>query len=298
MEKNVSLGVMEQPIMRKETLNQEELTLIKGIFAQITHLESKHLDTIKIVRERWKEYGSDERFLFHVQYPSLGGGTLNLVNSEFKGKLGESFKDILQSTRPEWISLHLGFGCEKLITGGQFGFERGDSEILEESVISERIIENIDYVRKNFFDGEILLENLDYMPLDLSKGSYEHVCNPEFIKMVLEETGCSMLLDIGHAAVSSKNYGYDDAMEYLNKLPLEKVIEIHMSGSGIEDGVARDSHHPINMKGQREIECLEELLKTGVLTNLKAVTLETFDDIGSQLQLLREILTNNGYSIT
>jgi len=298
MEKTVSLGVMEQPIMRKETLTQEELSLVEEIFTQITHLEAKYLDTIKMVRERWQEFGSDGRFLFHVQYPAEGGGMLNLVNPEFKDKLGESFSNILDSTCPEWISLHLGLACEKLISGGQFGFEKGDSEVLEERVIRDRIKENIGYIRKRFFDSEVLLENLDYMPFHLSSGSYKYVCRSEFIGKVLEETDCEMLLDIGHAAVSSKNLGYNDTMDYLKELPLEKVIEIHMSGSGIEDGVARDSHHPINMKGQREIEYLEELLKTEVLTNLKAVTLETFEDIGSQLQLLREILTNNGYSIT
>ncbi|MFH1762455.1 MAG: DUF692 family multinuclear iron-containing protein [bacterium] len=297
MEKIVSLGMMEQPVMRGEVLDDDDLSTVKKYFSLITHLESKHLDTIKPVRQRWKELGSDGRFLFHVQYPTEGGGTLNLVDPEFKTRLGKNFSDILEITRPEWISFHLGLACEKLISGGQFGFEKGDSPVIEKNVILSRIIENIHNLKQNFFHNRILLENLDYMPMEQSNGSYEHVCVPEFIKTALEETGCGMLLDVGHATVTGKNSGYADVRDYLNAIPLEKVVEIHMSGSGVKDGIANDAHNPITNPDQKEAEYLEAILNSGRMTDLMAITLETFENIEAQLDLLKNILDRTGYSI-
>ena len=135
------------------------------------------------------------------------------------------------------------------------------------------------------------------MPKKISGGSYEYVCEPAFIRNILNETGCGMLLDFGHVVVSAKNLGYKNVEDYVKELPLEKVVEIHMSGAGKEGELAQDSHHPITAEGQREAEYLETFLKTGRFTNLKAVTLETFENIIPQLDLLRDILGRSGFQI-
>lgn len=298
MGKKISLGIMEQPVMRKQNLTSSEEEEIKRIFEHITHLEGKYLGTIKMLKERWNRWGKGTPFFFHVQYPTEGAGILNLVDPGFKEKLGEKFSDIIEFTNPEWLSFHLGFACENLKSGGQFGFEMGASPLLERLEVKKRIVENIGYIKETYLKrGEILLENLDYMSPDMSQGSYEYVCEPHFIKEIVEETGCRMLLDFGHVVVSTTNMNYPRVIDYINELPLEKVVEIHMSGAGIREGVARDSHHPINKEGQREPEYLEKALQSGKLTNLKAITLETFEDVLSQLEMLEEILTRNGYSI-
>ena len=70
-----------------------------------------------------------------------------------------------------------------------------------------------------------------------------------------------------------------------------------MSGAGRKDGLAHDTHHPINKEGQPEVEYFEEALKSGRMTGLAAVTLETFEDIIPQLELLRNVLQQSGYTI-
>ncbi len=86
-------------------------------------------------------------------------------------------------------------------------------------------------------------------------------------------------------------------MDFMFKLPLEKVMEVHMSGAGRKDGLAHDTHHPINKEGQPEVGYLGEILKSGRMEKLAAVTLETFEDVIPQLELLKDLLEKHGYTI-
>jgi uncharacterized protein (UPF0276 family) len=106
-----------------------------------------------------------------------------------------------------------------------------------------------------------------------------------------------MLLDVAHANVSAQNMGYQDVNEFLQQLPLEEVVEIHIAGAGRRYGLAHDTHIPIHREGQPEASYLENLLRSGRMTRLKAITLETFEDVIPQLELLREVLQRCGYEI-
>lgn len=298
MEKVISLGIMEQPVMRKESISDEEKAEIKNIFDRVTHVEGKYLATLELLKERIETLGGGKPSILHAQYPPHGeADILNLGNTAFADQFGDEFTRILDMFDPEWISFHLGFSCEKLRSGGQFDFTVGESEVLTKDVLRQRMLENIEFVRKTYLKrGEILLENLDYNPKDKS-GAYEYVCDPDFIDDILTASNCAMLLDMGHANCSAQNMGYDDVMGFIFKLPLERVMEIHMSGAGTKDGLAHDTHHPINKEGQPEAGYLEEILKSGRMTKLAAVTLETFEDIIPQLELLRSLLERCGYKI-
>ena len=297
-QKRISLGLMEQPVMRQKEINEEEKEKIKEILDCVTHVEGKYLATLEILKKRVDDIGGGKPLILHAQYPPQGDeDMLNLGNTAFPSQFGNRFSQIIDMFDPEWISFHLGFSCEKLLSRGQFDFAIAQSEIIPQDVLRERMLENIEFVRKTYLKrGEIILENLDYNPRDKS-GAYEYVCDPDFIDSLLTASKCGMLLDIGHANCSAQNMGYDKIMDFIFKLPLEKVVEIHMSGAGTKDGLAHDSHHPINKQGQPEVGYLEEILKSGRMTGLVAVTLETFEEIIPQLELLRNVLERHGYTI-
>ncbi len=298
MEKRVSLGLMEQPVMRKETVSKQEEAGMRAVFDRVTHIEGKYLATLELLKERVNALGGGKPLILHAQYPPQGDDDmLNLGNAAFPDQFGDKFSQIIEMFDPEWISFHLGFSCQKLLSRGQFDFAIAQSEIIPEEVLRQRMLKNIAFVRKTYLKrGNIILENLDYNPRDKS-GAYEHVCDPDFIDRILTAGQCGMLLDIGHANCSAQNMGYDKVMEFIFKLPLEKVVEIHMSGAGAKDGLAHDTHHPINREGQPEVGYLEEILKSGRMTSLAAVTLETFEDIIPQLELLRNLLERSGWTI-
>jgi len=297
MAKALSLGIMEQPVMRQESINQTEQAEISHVFDQVTHVEGKYVATLGLLKERVKTLGDAKPVILHAQYPATGDDILNMVNPAFQAQLGDEFRKLLEMFEPEWYSFHLGFSCEELKSGGQFDFATAKSEVLPEDVVRKRIIENMAFVKSTYpSKGPVLLENLDFNPRDKS-GAYEYVCDPDFVSGVLEETGCGMLMDIGHMNCSAQNMGFDDVVAFAKKFPLEKVVEIHMSGAGEKDGLAHDTHHPITREGQRELEYLEELLKSGRLTSLRAVTLETFEQLDPQLDALKAVIERTGHTI-
>jgi uncharacterized protein (UPF0276 family) len=51
----------------------------------------------------------------------------------------------------------------------------------------------------------------------------------EFINTVLEEADCGLLLDVNNIYVNSVNHGYD-AEQFLNALPAERVVYLHIAG--------------------------------------------------------------------
>lgn len=126
------------------------------------------------------------------------------------------------------------------------------------------IKENVDRLR-NEFDKEILLENVPAF----KNNSYNFYANPEFIKKVIEETNCGFLFDIGHARKASEvlNIPFD---EYVSKLPMDKIVEIHLAGCMKNlDGDIVPNHSKMN---EEDYEFLESLLKT--TKTLRTVTLE------------------------
>jgi len=70
----------------------------------------------------------------------------------------------------------------------------------------------------------------------------EEMSEVEFVRAVLEEADCRLLLDVNNVFVNASNFGFD-ADAYIDALPLDRVVEIHMAGHFVEhDGVRVDTH--------------------------------------------------------
>jgi hypothetical protein len=67
----------------------------------------------------------------------------------------------------------------------------------------------------------------------------------EFYRGVVEEAGCSMMLDVNNIYVSSRNHGFDPH-EYLRGLDLTKVLQMHLAGHLDCGAYVLDTHdHPV-----------------------------------------------------
>jgi uncharacterized protein (UPF0276 family) len=51
----------------------------------------------------------------------------------------------------------------------------------------------------------------------------------DFLDTVVRRTGCGLLLDINNVYISARNHG-TSAQDYLDRLPLARVQEIHLGG--------------------------------------------------------------------
>jgi uncharacterized protein len=142
----------------------------------------------------------------------------------------------LERTRAPWLSVHLGFSAAEVLfdvhmTARSPALSRG--ELLANICRGVRVLAAAIPV-------PLILENLDYCP----GGAYEHICAPDFITAVLNETGTGLLLDLAHAQVSASRLGLP-IEEYLGQLPLERVRQLHISGPRLRDGVLFDAHEPL-----------------------------------------------------
>ena len=82
------------------------------------------------------------------------------------------------------------------------------------------------------------IENISYY---FELGQSE-MSEPEFIREVLERADCGLLLDVNNIDVNAKNHGFD-ARKWLDQIPMDRVVEIHVAGPEEWDhGLLLDTH--------------------------------------------------------
>lgn len=186
----------------------------------------------------------------------------------------------LARTGSPWFSLHLGFACERVRFDGHMlpvSTPLGRDELLD------RLSAAVNHARE-MCPVPLLVENLDYCP----EGAYEHVCEPAFIAEILERSGVGLLFDLGHWQVSASWLGYDP-IEALDQLPLERIVEVHLSSPRPLDDTGRldDAHAELT---DRDLALLGALLER---TQPRALTFEyrrDADRLSAQLSAVRELL--------
>ena len=63
----------------------------------------------------------------------------------------------------------------------------------------------------------------------------------EFVAELLKRTDALLLLDVNNVYVSSVNHGFD-AQAYINAMPADRVVQIHLAGHSEQDGFLVDTH--------------------------------------------------------
>jgi uncharacterized protein len=67
----------------------------------------------------------------------------------------------------------------------------------------------------------------------------------EFISELTKRTGCWLLFDVNNVYVSAYNHGYD-ALDFLNGIPADRVIQFHLAGHSDMTNYIIDTHdHPV-----------------------------------------------------
>ncbi|MCY1021587.1 DUF692 domain-containing protein [Pyxidicoccus sp. MSG2] len=63
----------------------------------------------------------------------------------------------------------------------------------------------------------------------------------DFLRHVVEEADCGLLLDVNNVYVNALNHGYD-ARAFVDALPLERVVQVHLAGHTRYPDVIIDTH--------------------------------------------------------
>ena len=104
-----------------------------------------------------------------------------------------------------------------------------------------RVADHIDQVQETI-GRPILLEN----PSTYVVFPQSTMSETDFIRKLVQRTGCGLLLDVNNVFVSATNHG-SSALSYLTNFPLEHVGEIHLAGHAVQaddegDMLLIDSH--------------------------------------------------------
>jgi hypothetical protein len=90
-------------------------------------------------------------------------------------------------------------------------------------------------------------------------------------------------LDLENVHANSRNHGYNP-LEYLESLPLERVVEAHLAGGVLRDGEYADTHtRPVPEESWSLLEWLASRAP------LRAVIIERDDDLPPFPDLLAEV---------
>ena len=86
--------------------------------------------------------------------------------------------------------------------------------------VAERVVEARDRLGR-----AMAVENISWY-LELGKPQMDE---PEFLCEVLERSDASLLLDVNNVFVNAQNHGFDP-YDWLAKIPLERVVQLHVAG--------------------------------------------------------------------
>lgn len=145
---------------------------------------------------------------------SMSIGSVDPLNMDYLTKL----RDLERRLQPSVVSDHL---CWTGVDGENL-HDLMPLPYTEEAI--QHIVERVQKVQE-FLGRSILLENVS------SYVEFGHSQMPEweFLKEVLQRSGCGILLDVNNVYVSSVNHGFDP-LKYLSAIPQAGVGQMHLAG--------------------------------------------------------------------
>lgn len=160
----------------------------------------------------------------------------DILSPNFKEDLDlDRTRFFLNYSQSPWISIHIGDNLKDLSD--------------DECIINAK--KNIQYIRENISNDRLHYIALENMEL----GSNLNTLKPDFITRLIKETGCKLLLDTAHATIAAHLLNMD-VFEYVSKLPLNDLVEIHFSGTAKE----KDTIYSHIRAREKDYELLEYIL--------------------------------------
>jgi uncharacterized protein (UPF0276 family) len=142
----------------------------------------------------------------------------------------EQLGRLLRAVDAPWFSDHLGFSRVPELDIGQSAplwLTEASLEVVRRNV--HRVQEHI---RVPF-----LLENITYyFPIP-----HGEMSEAEFLSRALLEADCGLLLDLNNLHINARNLGFDPYV-LLSELPLDRVLQIHLSGGRPVFGMVVNNH--------------------------------------------------------
>lgn len=181
------------------------------------------VDWFEVISENFMDSGGRARYVLEkvaARYPivahgvSLSIGSADPLDREYLARL----KQFIGEIDAVWVSDHVcwtgiaGLNTHELIP---IPFTE---EALEHVVARIRIVQEI-------LERQIVLENPSSYVTYVASTMTEW----EFLARMAQDADCGLLLDVANVRVSAVNHEFDP-VEYLNALPHERIVQMHLAG--------------------------------------------------------------------
>lgn len=155
-----------------------------------------------------------ERYPVVMHGIGMSIGTIDPLDSEYLRKL----KKLADWLNPVWISDHL---CWTGVA------HKNTHDLLPVPYTPEALAHIVGRIKQvqDVLGRPLVLEN----PSTYLEFKTSQIPEAEFIAQMTEASGCNLLLDVNNVYVSCYNHRLDPKA-YLDALPLDRVIQIHLSG--------------------------------------------------------------------
>ncbi len=197
--------------------------------------ERPAVDWLEIISENFMDTGGRPSWVLDqasAHYPvvmhgvSLSIGSTDPLDFEYLRKLDR----LAQRCRAVWISDHF---CWTGVAGKN-GHDLFPIPCTEQSL--RWVVDRVRAVQ-DFLGRPLLLEN----PSNYIEFRESTIPEPIFIRRVAEQADCALLFDVNNVYVTCRNFGLDP-MTYLDEIPYDRVVQIHLAGHTDKGTHCIDTH--------------------------------------------------------
>ncbi len=114
--------------------------------------------------------------------------------------------------------------------------ETNPSSTKDVTVMLKQWEKEISVLSSHFGNNHVVIEHFPFMPYHPYMKAAVDAKN---ISTIINETGCSFLLDLAHARITAQVLGVD-AQDYIMALPIRQLQELHITGMRLYNGLWHD----------------------------------------------------------
>ena len=197
------------------------------------------IDWFEIISENYMIEGGQPLYMLdriRERYPIvMHGVSLSIASTApFDMDYLRALRALAERVQPKWISDHL---CWTGVHGVNL-HDLLPIPYTQEAL--DHVVDRVNYVQ-DFLGRRFTIENVStYITFAQSEMS-----EWEFVSELARRTGCWLLFDVNNVYVSAFNHGFS-AIDFLNGMPRNQVVQFHVAGHSHEETHIIDTHdHPV-----------------------------------------------------
>lgn len=194
---------------------------------------TRRVDWLEIVSENFMGLDGRPRYVLDAcleRWPVVPHGVAASVGTARVDAYDSCLASLVERIEPTFFSDHLCYAS----LGGHESFDLLPLPFTHEAIDAAATRARSIAARVGH---PMLLENITYYAVMPGSQMSEH----EFLRSVLDASGCYLLLDLNNLYLNARNHG-QDPLQALAGMPLDRVRQIHLAGYSTEDGVLLDTH--------------------------------------------------------